>query len=443
MNRRTLALVAGGGVALTLVAGVVARRSATPFVPASSRAPYAPSVSSRASVAVFDDGEPAADRVVVFSDQAGTLLASTKTARDGTASGPMDAHGMVTVAHGTSVRHLVTITDVTPGDRLLVGEEEDEGGVAHVACRVAATLPGAHPAAHHYVVSVGVNDTEVGDVRQRVSLAALERFVVDGKVRAIARALSADGQLLAFSQAFAEGCARGDASAPTIAAYLPPWTTDLRNFTIEVKSREHGALEATVSLMPAGSDGLLLGKREAPLGPATSFAFMAPRPIGTRARSKLVVTYAGDASRASLEERRADLTEKTKVDLDERLLPRVTGAVVEGQGSARPSIHWKAAGTLAEADAIVARLAWPASREHVWTVLAPPNARSPLRVPALPDELAGWRPDAASISPVVGIIDASFWNGYADVKARGLASLEDPPDGDVVIRSSETGVIEY
>jgi hypothetical protein len=155
------------------------------------------------------------------------------------------------------------------------------------------------------------------------------------------------------------------------------------------------------------------------------------------------VTYEDGRDHAAIEERRADLAEQTTVVLGDRLLPRIRDAIVDGQGTPRPSVRWTSARSLASADAIVARLAWPLSREHVWTILAPPDSVARLVVPALPDELAGWRPDKRPISVAVGAVETSFWSGYPDVKKQGLASLEDPPAADVVtIRSSATGELD-
>jgi hypothetical protein len=154
------------------------------------------------------------------------------------------------------------------------------------------------------------------------------------------------------------------------------------------------------------------------------------------------VKYEDGHDHAELEELRDELPENTKVVLADRLLPRVRDAIVDGQGTPRPSIRWSATRSLASADAIVARLVWPASREHVWTIVAPPDAPARLVVPALPDDLAKWRPDARPITPAVGVVETSFWDGYADVKKKGLESLEAPPAGAVTIRSSVTGELE-
>lgn len=451
MNRSTVIAIVAGGVALAFAGRYIGRSNQDPPTKPAGSASATSSVvtpvpvppgSGKATVVVFDDGNPVRNLVVFFSDESGSLLASSSTGKDGSASGPMPPRGMITVAKTTSPRHLYTVTGVMPGDRVVVGEEEDEGGAAHVACRTAITIPSAYPKAARHVVSVGVNDSEVGDPTSPVVVAALKRFVVDGKVRAIARALDAEGKVLAFSQTFVEGCTSTDAGA--IKVKLPEWSTDLRTFSIDASGTEKGTLEAKLTLIPAGSDGFAFTTREAPIGAATKLELIAPRPLGTRGRTKLEVKYEDGPDRASLDERRENIPEQTKVTLSERLLPRVREATIDGQATPRPGVRWKSTAPLSSADAIVARLAWPESREAIWTIVAPPDSPPRLVVPALPEELASWRPGSHTIAPAVGAIETSFWNGYADVKKHGLESIEDPPKGDpIVIRTSVTGQLDF
>lgn len=445
MNRHTVVAILVVGAALAFVGRFIGRPTEPRPAP-SAAAPSSPRAalpSGTATVIVYDDGNPAPGRWVVFSDESGALLSTTKTAKDGSASGPMTARGMITVASSTSTGRLLTMTAVLPGDRVIVGEREDEGGAGNAICRVALTVPSAFPKAARHVVSVGVNDTAVTDATTPVTLAVMKRLVVDGKVRAVARALDESGRPLAYSHAFIDGCVQGEGGAGSVSARLPTWSTDFRTFTIETSGGEHGTIEGSITLVPPGADAFALGMREAPLGGDAKLELLAPRPLGTRGKTKIEVKYEDGHDHAEIEEARDSLPETTKVALAERLLPRIRDAIIDGQGTPRPSVRWSATQSLASADAIVARLAWPASREHVWTIVAPPDSPSRLVVPALPDELATWRPDARPITPAVGAVEASFWNGYSDVKTTGLDALESPPAAAVVtIRSSATGELE-
>jgi hypothetical protein len=448
MNRRTVIGILVFGAALAFVGRYIGRKAdpnapTTPSASASGGArPALPS--GTATVIVFDDGTPASDRAVIFSDASGTVLANTKTAKDGSASGPMTARGMVTVANSASDGHLMTVMAVEPGERIVIGEQEDEGGATERVCSAALSIPSLHPNATHYAVSVGVNEVAAAGPGTPVALAVLKRFIVDGKVRALAFARDDSGRTLAYAHVLLDGCARTDAGAGKITATLPAWSTDFRKLTIEASGGDHGTIEASIKLVPPGADAFSLGTREAPHAGETKLEFLAPRPLGTRAKTKVEVTYEDGHDHAEIEEQRAELPETTKIALDEKLLPRIRDAIVDGQGTPRPSVRWSATRSVASADAIVARFGWPATREHVWTIVAPPDSPARLVVPALPDAMAEWRPDSRPITVAVGVVETSFWNGYGDVKRKGLASIEAPPPADVVtIRSSATGELDF
>lgn len=448
MNRRSIIAILIGGAALAFAGRYVGRndsKQAPGTAPSSSSSGEArPALPwGTATVVVFDDGNPASDRAVIFGDAAGAVLSSTKTAKDGSASGPMTPHGMVTVANSANDGHLMTVMAVEPGERIVIGEQEDEGAATERVCSAAISIASAYPNATRYGISVGVNEVPPAGPGTPVALAVLKRFVVDGKVRAVAFARDDSGRVLAYTQALLDGCVRTDAGPGKIAATLPAWSTDFRKLTIQASSQEHGTVEAAIKLVPPGADAFSLGTREAPLPGSVSLELLAPRPLGTRGKMKIEMTYEDGHDHAEIEEERADIPEKTTFALGERLLPRIRDAVVDGQGSARPSVRWSAARSLASADALVARFAWPATREHVWTIVAPPDSPSRLVVPALPDSMAEWRPDQRPITIAVGAVETSFWNGYPDVKKMGLESIEQPPKADVVtVRSSITGDLE-
>lgn len=449
MNRRTIVAILIGGAALAFVGRYIGRSNPPVQTPgpgpssSASAGPRPPLPTGTATVVVFDDGNPAADRAVIFSDASGGVLSSTKTAKDGSASGPMTPHGMVTVANTANDGHLMTVMSVEPGERIVIGEQEDEGAATERVCSAAISIPSLYPNATKYGISVGVNEVPPAGPNAPVALAVLKRFVVDGKVRAVAFARDDSGRLLAYAHTLLEGCTRTDAGPGKITATLPAWSTDFRKLTIEASSAEHGTVEASIKLVPPGADAFALGTREAPLAGGAKLELLAPRPLGTRGKMKIEVSFEDGRDHAEIEEERADIPEKTNIALDDRMLPRIRDAIVDGQGSPRPSVRWSATRSLASADVIVARFAWPTTREHVWTIVAPPDSPPRLVVPALPDAMAEWRPDKRPITVGVGVVETSFWNGYADVKKKGLESMEAPPAADVVtVRSSTTGDLE-
>src|SRR5262249_44223391 len=131
------------------------------------------------------------------------------------------------------------------------------------------------------------------------------------------------------------------------------------------------------------------------------------------------------------------------------LLPRVSRAIVERTAERdRPRVRWTASppgpGT-AKADALVVRLAWPKTREHVWTVVAAPATAPGLRLPALPDELAADRPGDAPITAAVALLDSSEFAGYDDVRRKGVGAAAEPLEEDVdgFLRWSATGELSF
>lgn len=445
MKSRTIALAAAGGVAAGLASLAAWPRGeprTTPQEPGGAALDAAFAAASTAAkagsatVVVYDDGLPVPDCWVVFHDDTGAVTSAMKTGNDGKASAPMGPHGMITVAYGTSVKHLVTITGVEPEDHLVVGEEEDEGAPEEAVCQARITLPAAPSSGARHVVTLGVGTTEVPDSRAPFTASVLERFIVKGKFPVLAEALGKGGEPVAFAHAWGEGC-RADAGAVDVP--LRAWSTDYRTFPVQVSGRaEEGAtLAGEFFILGQETDRLRRGRHQEPIGDHTVFRFTAPRPVGTHAAYELVATRAGSEARSVILERRLAMPEHVNVDLQERLLPRVEGVRVEAPDSARPSVRWDLSAPAPSADGVVVRLSWPETSEHVWRLVAHPDRPSRMVIPALPDALAAWRPDARKLTAAVAIVDASFVDGFADLKKRGLVALEDPP------KKAETTVLRY
>lgn len=439
MKPRTIAIVLGIGAAAALAGRALVR---PPAAPSSASTPATPP--TRASISVYDDGKPLADHWVVFHDEAGGILASVRTGRDGRASGPIAPGGMITVAHGSSVKHLVTVTGVSPDDRIVVGEEEDEGGPGKTVCTALVSMRERHPRAARYTIALGVNRTDVVDPEKGQRASVLQRFLVGGRFRVLAEAWDERGEPIAYAHAWFSGCGDGG----TVEAKLPAWSLDQRTFSVDVTgggAEEGATIAGELALVPEGADAFVRNRREAPLGDRATLRFTAPRPLGASAKLSLTLSYpgaAGPAERAVLDEKRKDMPEAVAIDLRARMLPRVSDPVVDGAGTPRPAVRFRVRGdaAAAKADALVVRLAWPKTREHVWTIVAPPDAPPRIAVPALPDELASWRPGTDPIAAAAALVDASFLEGYADVKRKGLEALEDPEeDGDTVVRWSIAG----
>lgn len=397
----------------------------------------------RATVIVYDDGHPAQGRWVVFHDASGAIAATTRTGEGGEAAGPVGSAGsMITVAYGESIRHAITVGGVNAGDRVVVGEEEDDERLATTVCTAAVALPSAHPKAAAHTLTLGVGATPMRDPTQPVAMGVLERFVEDGGFFALAEALDAEGEAVAFAHARFDGC-RTDAGR--VDARLPAWSEDFRRFEIELTGAEAPlTVEGRFWLAGAGSDRLERGHREATASQAVTLRFAAPAPLGAKAGFRVAVNPAKGCERAVLEQRRAVMPQKLRVPLNELLLPPVLGVTVEPSGVGGPVVKWQVGSGAGAPDAVVLRAEWPQTREHVWTFVLPPDGGDRLTLPALPEELAEWRPDARFMSVAVARIEASFVNGFAEVKAKGLGEFADPEDvEESVLRYSVCGELDF
>jgi hypothetical protein len=110
-----------------------------------------------------------------------------------------------------------------------------------------------------------------------------------------------------------------------------------------------------------------------------------------------------------------------------QVLPFIDSVSVYAADPSRPAVTWQAdAGGLAAVDGTVAAVTWQdvgPNESYVygtWVVFGPPAATT-LTLPALPSDVASWAPsDSATLgSPTpVGLIDATFLSGYADLRAN-------------------------
>jgi hypothetical protein len=393
-----------------------------------------------AEVSVYDDGTPYADRWVVFHDADGSVRSSGKSDALGKISGSVSEGGMVTVAYGSSIRRLVTVVGVKPSDSILIGEKEDEGKGGDSLFRANVTLPGPRAEASRYMVSLGVAESEAPDPARSMTMSVLERFVKDGRFAVLAEALDRGGEPIAHAFTWAAAADSGD-----VAVTLPPWSTDVRTFEALLVNAPTGvrSVRGDLGIVTASSNRFARPSRSAGVSAETSLRFLVPAPLGNDAALRIEATWDGD-DKAGIARRR-HLEPSMKTDLNAELLPRITNARVTATSDvARPDVTWSAA-SVAGADVLVLRLKWPRTGEHEWTILLPPSARAPFRLPALPNVLASWRPDARPISAAAGLVDSSEYDGYDEVRSKGIdvaaEGLEDDEEGS--LRWSTTGDLVF
>lgn len=271
---------------------------------------------------------------------------------------------MVTIAYGESIQHLITMTGVKPGDELVVGEKEDEGERGDTVRMAKVRLPSADvPGAARLRVSLGIGATETR-AGATLALPILKRLVgSDRRFRVLGEAVDDAGKPLAYAFA-APSVGEADVDVP-----LERWHTDFRDVRVVLTSPPSGIDRASATLaMLAGDERWDRGRRDAAIRGDTTIAFAIPRPLANDALLRVDLGYEGSDDRASVLQRSpAFVADDVKVDLEKLTLPRVSNARVERTpDERRPVVRWE--GSTKEADATIARLVWPATGEHVWTI---------------------------------------------------------------------------
>lgn len=429
-----------GALGVAVVAAFALSRKTAPPVPQDAGPPPSSIVppSTHATVSLFDDGAPMVGRTVVFHDADGRVLAATKSGADGKAIGPIPSHGLVTVVYGTSLKHLVTIAGVEPNDEVLIGEKDnDEEATGDTSAIAKVTLPSAHPRAARYAVELGVGTNSVLDAGAPVRLPVMHRYLDESRhFHVLGLALDADGGALAYTHREAPAADAGDTEVK-----LPAWKTDWRQQRMRIL-HPRGFTSVKADFDVHVGEARFDHRESAALDdPDTNLAFDIARPLGPSATYRVEVATAGSASdRAILVRRDAKMPEIVLIDLAH--VPRVSNAVLDVEGAARPVLQWRTDGDTSKAHALVMQVSWPATKDHVWTILAPPTTTPGFTLPSLPPELASEVPTRGAL-PGVALVEASEYSGYADVKKKWIHLLSELPEEDGTLRLSLTGEIDF
>jgi hypothetical protein len=417
--------------AAAAVVGFIVRRGP----PVAARRPVT------ATVVVYDEGLPFAGRKVVFHDASGDILSVRETGPDGRAVGDVTNGGMVTVAMGGSKYDLVTVLDVREGDELVFGEKSRDEE-PRVVGALSAKLPGLHAAARSYNLTVGVGATKVTAADDPSAFQILESYLdADRRFTVLAEAMNGEEAPVAYSVAKVPLPEKGEGSA----VRLPPWRTDWQTVEVEVLHPPPSATSLEVELTVPSSPGRLLRRHQRAVldaGSSPRLRFEVPPGIGEARVVAVDVAYPsppGAPPSASTWTRRSrDAGTVVTCDLT-NLLPRVSSAHLQSTSDvARPLVAWSVDGAVEGADLAMAVVEWPETAAHRWTVVAPPAQRS-WHMPALPSELADWRPAAGGQKVSVALVDASYFANYDDVRRRGIEALEQMPDAPFSLQMSASG----
>lgn len=360
---------------------------------------------------------------------------------------------MITVAYGTSVRRLITFTSVKPGDALVVGEkDDDEANAGASVAEAKVKLPGPHAGAARYGVSLGVGVTDVADPARAVAMPVLRRYVAKGNEFAtLGLAFDAKGGPLAYAFGWSTLGERGSDGGTdregrkVVTANLPAWREDWREHVVVLANAPNGTSTVDAALaIVTGEDRFECGRQQARFtaGSAT-LGFRVPKPLGATALVRFELATDGAIGDKIVHfARPKTLAPEARLDLATLLVARVTNARIErGSTLARPIVRWDEAGPAsAKPAAVVVQLAWPETKEHLWTIVAPPGTAHRLDVPALPPPLASWAPDASPVAVAVALVAATEYGSWTDVEIKGLHLLSEPPeDDDASVTIASTG----
>lgn len=374
-------------------------------------APVAVTLSTR-------DG-PAAGAVVVVHDSAGDPTSWITTNAAGRAAAVVPGGGMITaLLQDGDDRYRVTFLGVEAGDELTFTSPRWTSVAAGTAFVTIAPYAGAAV----YVIEDACSSVYTANVSQPIAI----------EVRTSCQ--SADGTFHLLVTAL------DDVGEPLAASRLRDLTwTDPMNITMPDWSPMAG-LAVTASNAPPATVGVLLqvgydangvlfpGPSEGALvepgqGATLSVAY-APG-FGDRLQTQLGVmfgTSVEDLAGASMMiTRAAEPPAARTVDLTADFLPRLSPPTLDIAEPGRPAATWIAARELSGADGGAITFEWEeaASREE-WVILVPPDVTLPVRVPALPNGLAGWAPPAAATfdDGRILFIDADWVAGWDALRAE-------------------------
>lgn len=377
-----------------------------------------PAAQDVATIRVFEEGIGASGRVAVFQGPDGAVRAAVPTADDGSATAPVQAGDMVTLANvGASRFELTTYVDLRPGDLAVVGELATEGDESASTGLVQVALPAAPPGATGLEVSAG--RSFVPHLGAPLGVQLVDAGADAGTVVGIAT--DAAGAPVAYTRLDTR------AGVPGAPATLPAWRTDWERIDLRVANLPASA--TTTARVDA-----LAGDARFPALAAGPTARLIP-PGLARAIDVAVSVTDGDTRRDW--RRTGPLVHELALAASD-LLPAITTVELTAAAD-RPAVAWTVAAAPGAADAVVIQLAWGDGDAHRWTVIAPATLRQ-FRFPALPDQLAGWRP-GADLRVGVALIDSTAFADTHELMRHGLDALAEA-DAELTLRTSSAGHVE-
>jgi len=438
MSRSAPLMVCVAFAALLAACGSGSSDGTTPTPPASPPAPTRGLVGVRA---FSNPDRPAVGVDVVFGDASGAVLQHTQTDASGLASFTMDAGGMVTLLvrnpDNEDAPSLQTITDLRPGDV--------------VQTYASSTSSASVPRLGSVQIDFPERRVPSGTVAIQIDLGCqsrylypaygdrLQGYVVDvyqycaqpaGALDISVTALNGDFVPLAFSTC--KGIVLNPAGK-TPAHFTTGWRTDFRKFGIEYTNVVAGMTRLLPSVTPVHegtSRGPYQGANvEVAAGESGTRTIRYPDLAEALAFGVELLPAANAYNGPLIVYQRyfPDLPESARVDFATDVPPLVTNVALTDGTTVRPGATWSAPADLPNVDLGSFNIDWQVGRYNYayWSVAFPPGAQPPLRVPALPEELAAFRPppDPQRLRlSGVSLESDSTVSGYHEFLAAPLAS---------------------
>jgi hypothetical protein len=417
----------GGGPNLQLDAGQPVIDGSTPPPTPTPTADAGDAGPAPVTVTVTGAKGPEANVPVVFQDAAGSVIATVMTSATGVAAQVVPAGSQVTVVMGTATAsHLLTITEVEPGDVL-----------------TAADLPTLEP----FGVSVSVPDgAPLGNLQANagrcggnwstippltLNIDPSCQFGGNFPVLVTAYDLETNAEI-GFTFKKTNQAVPPDGGMPLDVNVTEAWKSALRTHTISVTDVPASNGIYTTFSEVVGGLARPQGTYTSNQGPDTGKA--ESQHVGHPGFPDFIQTefeervYHNDLSVSAVATREAspagDATTTFKYT---DLLPYVDQATLDQTTSDRPSVTWKVEDgkSLDTADGAYVFVRWFVESETPtggdWAIVTPAN-RKTVKAPQLPPNLAAFAPPVTDAgvnfeSPAnVTVVDGAAINGYRDFR---------------------------
>lgn len=347
-----------------------------------------PPLTGTVTVAVVRDGRPIPAAAVVFHDPDGAVVGRGTTDAAGVVIGEVPTGGMVTVLDPDLAKNLVTLTAVTPGPARLEVPLDTSLQLPPGPEAGTLTIPaaGALPAGtDHVAIETGCGMFDAPTLPATVPITA-DCITMARAVPVIVTAWEPPGDLEHPGDSLAAfaGLAVAPSGSSGFALATAAWSTDCAQLDVETDPLMSVQLQTRLG-------GLEF--RSTPGGycqvtqPATGYAY-STYDFGEGITVNGFAYPAGQSNRGEMFRTRFDDLPATLAisEATDLLVGDVDMTGFDGNGAS-----WTTDSALADADVIMAALAWstPDQSYVTWRFILPPDATAAIR-PELPDDLVTW-----------------------------------------------------